>query len=132
MTACGLVLTIVWSYFPWVSEQDRFVSRCFVTIIDPKAVFATLPRPPDWFDYCLLFKQDDNPQGLPSYWRLPMTIQQNAIWEMWCQGLHQLAALSEQRWEHGEQVERDDAIQAPRFVWTLIQQANRQIHQRPG
>ncbi len=62
-----------------------------------------------------------------------MTVQQDiAIWEMWRQGLHQLATLAEQRWEHGEQVERDNAIQAPRFVWTLMEQANRQIQQRSG
>ncbi len=61
-----------------------------------------------------------------------MTIQQNAIWEMWRQGLHQLATLAEQRWEHGEQVKQDDAIQAPRFVRTLIEQVNRQIQQRSG
>ncbi len=61
-----------------------------------------------------------------------MTVQQNAIWEMWRQGLHQLATLAEQRWVHGEQVERDDALQVPRFVWTLMEQANRQIQQRSG
>ena len=62
-----------------------------------------------------------------------MTVQQDiAIWEMWRQGLHQLATLAEQRWEHGEQVERDDAIQAPHFVWTMMEQANRQIQQRSG
>ena len=61
-----------------------------------------------------------------------MNGQQNiAIWEMWRQGLHHMATLAEQHWEHGEQVERNDAIQAPRFVWTLIEQANRQIQQRP-
>ncbi len=62
-----------------------------------------------------------------------MGIQQNiAIWEMWRQGLHQLAALAEQRWEHGQQVERDAAIRAPRFIRTLVEQANRQIQQRSG
>ena len=34
-----------------------------------------------------------------------MTVQQNnAIWEMWRQGLHQLASLADQRWEHGQPV----------------------------
>lgn len=61
-----------------------------------------------------------------------MSVQQNAIWEMWRQGLHQLAATAEQRWQRGEQVDRDDAIQAPRFVRTLIEQANRQIQQQSG
>lgn len=62
-----------------------------------------------------------------------MTVQQNiAIWEMWRQGLHQLAALAEQCWEHGEPVEPNDTIQAPRGVWALVEQANRQTQQRSG
>ncbi len=62
-----------------------------------------------------------------------MTVQQDlAIWEMWRQGLHQLATLAEQRWEHGEQVEGNDEIQAPRFIWTLIEQVNWQIQQHSG
>ncbi len=59
-----------------------------------------------------------------------MTIHQDmAIWEMWRQGLHQLAYLAEQRWEQGERVERDDALQASRLVWTLVEQGNRQVPQ---
>ena len=57
-----------------------------------------------------------------------MTVNQDmAIWEMWRQGLHQLAYLAEQRWERGEQVQRDDVPQALHLVWTLVEQGNRQI-----
>ena len=61
-----------------------------------------------------------------------MTVQQNnAIWEMWRQGLHQLASLAEQRWEHGERVEPNDTLQAPRIIWAMVEQANRQIRHGP-
>jgi len=57
-----------------------------------------------------------------------MTVQQDmAIWEMLRQGLHELAWLARQCWEQGDVVKREDALQATRLVWTLIEQGNRQV-----
>lgn len=57
-----------------------------------------------------------------------MTIDQDtAIWEMRRQGLHNLAYMAEQRWEHGKPVDREDVQRATRMVWILVERCNRQV-----
>jgi hypothetical protein len=57
-----------------------------------------------------------------------MTMDQDtAIWEMRRQGLHNLAYMAEQRWEHGKPVDREDVQRATRMVWILVERCNRQV-----
>ena len=50
--------------------------------------------------------------------------QRKAIWEMWRQGLHRLAARAEQSWENGETFVLDASIRVPRMLKRLIDQCN--------
>jgi len=52
--------------------------------------------------------------------------QKRAIWEMWRQGLHRLAARAEQSWANGEAVVLDASMQVPRLLKRLVDQCNRQ------
>ncbi len=52
--------------------------------------------------------------------------QKNAIWEMWRQGLHRLAARAERQWEDGETLVLGASVRVPRMLKNLIDQCNRQ------